>query len=168
MSSASLLYAVVATPGGGDTLFADSTTAHDGLPAEVRDRIASLRAVHSMTYLFAEQARLNPDKTPLSDEQQAQVPDVEPPSASPSGQVTGCRSLLLGDMIISGIVGLTAEESAQLLDRLHAHAFQPRYVYRHQWTVGDLVIWDNRATMHTATPTDHRLHPRLLHRTTVL
>lgn len=166
MSSASLLLSVVATPGGGDTLFADTTTAYDDLPPGTRERIDGLSAVHSMTHLFAEQAELNPDKVPLTPEQAAQVPDVEHPLVR-LHPVTGRRSLLLGDMIISGVVGLGSCESIGLLNGLHDHATQPRYVYRHQWSEGDLVIWDNRATMHSATPCDHLRYPRLLHRTTV-
>jgi taurine dioxygenase len=71
-------------------------------------------------------------------------------------------------MIISGIVGLSPAESAQLLKELHDNATADKYIYRHHWSVGDLVIWDNRATMHTRTPCDHLRHQRLLYRTTVL
>ena len=82
--------------------------------------------------------------------------------------VTGRRSLLLGSMIISGIVGMAAEEGKALLERLHEHATAPRYLYRHRWAVGELVIWDNDATMHTRTACDSKRHHRLLYRTTVM
>lgn len=167
MSSASLLYSVIVPSRGGATLFADTTAAHDELPKGLRERIGNMRTVHSMTHLFAEQEKLNPSKVPLTPEQRAQVPDVEHPLVRVH-PATGRRSLLLGDMIISGIVSLNELESATLLDELHAHATRPKYVYGHHWSVGDLVIWDNRATMHTATPCDHRFHQRLLYRTTVM
>jgi taurine dioxygenase len=119
-----------------------------------------------MTHLFTEQAKLHPGKVPLTDEQKTQVPDVQHPLVRVH-PATGRRSLLLGDMIISLIVGMSSCESTGLLNALHAHATQPRYVYRHQWTGGDLVIWDNHATMHSATPCDHHRFPRLLYRTTI-
>jgi taurine dioxygenase len=167
MSRASLLYSAVAPEEGGDTVFADATTAYDELPADVKERIEDLRAVHSMAYLIDQELKTNPHKKPLTPEERERTPDVEQPLVR-RHPVTGRRSLLLGSMIISGIVGLGEAESASLLDELHAHATSDRYLYRHRWSVGDLVIWDNDATMHTRTACDHRLHHRLLYRTTVM
>ncbi|MEE4542464.1 TauD/TfdA family dioxygenase [Streptomyces sp. V4-01] len=167
MSRASLLYSAVAPEEGGDTVFADATTAYDDLPEDVKERIEDLRAVHSMTYLVDQELKSNPHKKPLTPEERERTPDVEQPLVR-RHPVTGRRSLLLGSMIISNIVGLPADESARLLDELHAHATAARYLYRHRWSVGDLVIWDNDATMHTRTACDHRLHHRLLYRTTVM
>ncbi|WP_063711451.1 MULTISPECIES: TauD/TfdA dioxygenase family protein [Nocardia] len=167
MSSVSLLYSVIAPEVGGQTRFADTTAAYDDLPAELRARVDGLEAVHSMVHLFERQAADNPAKVPLTEAQRARVPDVVHPLVRQHPQ-TGRRSLLLGEMIIRNIVGLDESESASLLDRLHAHATAERYVYSHRWAVGDLVIWDNRATMHTASPCDHTRHQRLLYRTTVM
>ncbi len=167
MSRASLLYSVIAPLEGGDTLFADTTAAYDDLPAELQERVADLRAVHSMTYLVDTEVAVNPHKAPLTPEERERMPDVEHPLVDVH-PVTGRRSLLLGDMIISGIVGLPAAESTELLRVLHEHASADRYVYRHHWSAGDLVIWDNRSLMHTRTACDSRYHHRLLHRTTVL
>ncbi|MGW4325979.1 TauD/TfdA dioxygenase family protein [Nocardia sp. NPDC004573] len=167
MSSVSLLYSVIAPEVGGQTRFADTTAAYDDLPAELRTRVDGLEAVHSMVHLFERQAADNPAKVPLTEAQRAQVPDVVHPLVRQHPQ-TGRRSLLLGEMIIRNIVGLDESESASLLDQLHAHATAERYVYSHRWAVGDLVIWDNRATMHTASPCDHTRHQRLLYRTTVM
>ncbi|MGH3797379.1 MAG: TauD/TfdA dioxygenase family protein [Pseudonocardiaceae bacterium] len=167
MSTVSLLYSVIVPAAGGATRFADTMSAYNDLPDEVKDRLAELRVVHSMTHLFERQLADNPSKVPLTAEQCAQVPDVEHPLVR-RHPVTGQRSLLLGDTIIRGVVGLSAVESQCLLDELHTHATSQRYVYSHQWEEGDLVIWDNRATMHTASPCDHTRHQRLLYRTTVM
>jgi taurine dioxygenase len=167
MSRASLLYSAVAPQEGGDTIFADATRAYDDLPDQVKERIEDMRAVHSMAHLVDQELGTNPHKKPLTPQERERTPDVEQPLVR-RHPVTGRRSLLLGSMIISGVVGLGAAEGARLLDELHAHATADRYVYRHRWNVGDLVIWDNDATMHTRTACDSRLHHRLLYRTTVM
>ena len=68
----------------------------------------------------------------------------------------------------SHIVGWPREEGRALLDELMAFATQPRFVCAHKWQAGDLVIWDNRCTMHRASPFDSRAHKRELHRTTII
>jgi taurine dioxygenase len=167
MSRASLLYSAVAPAEGGDTVFGDATAAYDDLPADVKAQIDDLRAIHSMNYLVEQELATNPHKKPLTEEEKRRAPDMEQPLVRVH-PVTGRRSLLLGTMIISGIVGMPAEESKALLDRLHAHATASRYLYRHRWEVGDLVVWDNDATMHTRTACDSTRHHRLLYRTTVM
>ncbi|MBT2209270.1 TauD/TfdA family dioxygenase [Actinomadura sp. NEAU-AAG7] len=167
MSRASLLYSAIAPAEGGDTIFADVTTAYDDLPEETKDRIKNLRAVHSMNHLVEQELQTNPHKKPLTQEEKDRAPDMEQPLVRVH-PVTGRRSLLLGSMIISGVVGLGRKEGSALLDELHAHATKEKYLYRHRWSVGDLVIWDNDATMHTRTPCDSERHHRLLYRTTVM
>lgn len=81
--------------------------------------------------------------------------------------VTGVKSLMLCPAVISHIEGLSPGESRLILDALTAFATQDQYVYRHKWTKGDLVIWDNRCTLHTATSFEHRSYTRLMRRTTV-
>ncbi|WP_328904581.1 TauD/TfdA family dioxygenase (plasmid) [Streptomyces sp. NBC_00441] len=166
-SRASLLYSVVASETGGDTLFADSTAAYDELPEAVKQRIAGLQGVHSMHHLVETERLTNPHKAPLTAEERERMPDMAHPLVREHPE-TGRRSLLLGSMIISGIVGLGRAESDALLRELHDHATADRYVYRHQWREGDVVMWDNEATMHTRTPCDRLVSPRLLYRTTVL
>lgn len=163
----SLLYSVIAPKEGGDTLFADATRAYQDLDESTKRRIEGLLAVHSMNHLVEQERLRNPYKAPLSDAERRRMPD-QPQRLVHVHPDTGNRSLLLGSMIISGIVGLAEEESAELLDRLHAHATSPRYVYRHRWEAGDLVVWDNQATMHTRTACDRHRNPRLLYRTTAM
>jgi taurine dioxygenase len=167
MSRASLLYSAVAPDEGGDTVFADVTTAYADLPADTKARIDGLRAVHSMAHLVERQLATNPHKRPLSAGEKARTPDLAQPLVR-THPLTGARSLLLGSMIVSGIEGMEPAESGPLLDELLAHATAPRYLYRHRWSVGDLVIWDNDATMHTRTACDSTRHQRLLYRTTVM
>jgi taurine dioxygenase len=166
MSSASLLYSVVAPSEGGETLFADTTAAFEELPESDRLRLLPLRAVHSMASLTTRQQQKSALKPPLTAQQATQAPDVTHPLVQ-THPTTGRRSLLLGDMVIRGIVGMPESEANSLLDTLHSHATSARYVYRHRWEPGDLVIWDNRAVIHTASPCDHTRHQRLLYRTTV-
>jgi taurine dioxygenase len=166
MSRISLLYSAIAPDEGGDTVFSDTTTAYDDLSDQVKERIGDLYAVHSMNYLVEQELATNPYKKPLTAEERERAPDVQQPLVR-RHPVTGRQSLLLGSMIISGIVGLSEADSTALLAQLHAHATADRYLYRHHWQVGDLVIWDNAATMHTRTACDHHRHHRLLYRTTV-
>jgi taurine dioxygenase len=166
-SLGSLLYSAQAPDEGGDTVFADTTTAYDDLPGHVRSRVDSLHAVHSLAHLTNRQREHNPHKEPLTEEQKRRSPDVVHPLVRVH-PVTGRRSLLLGSMVIREVVEQPGAEGKALLQELLDHATQERYLYRHHWQVGDLVVWDNRAVMHTATPCDRTRHRRLLFRTTVV
>ncbi|WP_438452985.1 TauD/TfdA dioxygenase family protein [Streptomyces asiaticus] len=167
MSLGSLLYAAEAPDEGGDTLFADTTAAYDDLPQETKDRVSDLKAIHSMAHLTERQREYNPDKPPLTEQQKERTPDVVHPVVR-THPVTGRKSLLLGSMVIKEVLGCSQEEGQRLIQDLLTHSTQPKYLYRHHWQVGDLVVWDNRATMHTVTPCDRRRHRRLLYRTTVV
>ena len=76
--------------------------------------------------------------------------------------------LYVSEYIIKQFVGMTAEESQDLLDELNARATGDDLIYRHRWQVGDLIFWDNRATMHFAQPYDDVNHTRLMHATRVV
>jgi taurine dioxygenase len=69
--------------------------------------------------------------------------------------------------VVKQIDGMPAGESAALLAELNAHAISPEFSYRHKWLAGDLLVWDNRCTMHRATPYDDNVYRRVMHRTTV-
>ena len=77
------------------------------------------------------------------------------------------KSLFLCPAVIRHIEGMEPAEGLALIETLMAHAAQERYVYRHRWREGDLVIWDNRCTLHTASLFDHEKYLRLMFRTTV-
>ena len=79
--------------------------------------------------------------------------------------MTGQKALYLNEVCIRRVEGLADQESRFLLSELYSHALQPRFIYRHKWLPGDLVVWDNPSLMHRATETPREC-PRVLHRST--
>ena len=156
----SMLHARVVPPVAADTEFADMRAAYAELPAEIKTQVEGLQAHHSIAYSrqtlgfewsAAEQERLKGAVHPLV-------------RTNPR---TGRRSLYLASHA-SHIIGWPVPEGRLLLRDLTEHATQPRFVYRHSWRVGDLVIWDNLATMHRGRPFDDVRHRRELRRVTTL
>lgn len=166
LTSATLLYSVITPAQGGQTRFADATRAYADLPAVMRQRIKGLRAVHSIEQLGIRQLQASGGQSSTAAGSLAAHPQVEHPLAL-THPVTGARSLLLGPMVISGITGLTDTDSRALLKELLEHTTSAPYVYSHFWKQGDLVVWDNLATLHTASPCDSFRHRRLLYRAAV-
>lgn len=166
-SIGALFYAVEVPPEGGDTLFADSTAAFDALDEELKDRLRPLVAVHSWAELHRGLEAMDPTRKPLSDEAKAKYPDVRQPLVY-SHPDTGRESLWLCPEVIVGIEGMEDGEARALLAELQSKVIAPAYRYDHKWRKGDLVVWDNRAVLHTATLFDYEKHLRLLYRTTIL
>lgn len=165
-SDASLFYGEIVPPEGGDTMFADATAAYRTLDPALRQRIEGLRAVHGLDTLRRWGARHNPDRAP---DTMAQV-EKFPPVSQPLVRVhpaTGAKSLYVCPAVISHIEGMDEDEGAALIDELITHVTKPRFVYCHQWQHGDLVMWDNRAVLHTASLFDHERYQRLMYRTTI-
>jgi alpha-ketoglutarate-dependent 2,4-dichlorophenoxyacetate dioxygenase len=158
----SLLYAhQVPAPGplgDGDTEFADLRAAHDALPAAMQARIAPLVAEHS---IFHSRAAIG--FADFTAEERAAMPPV-PQRLVRRHPGSGRRTLYLASHA-SHIIGWPVPDGRLLLRDLIEHATEPRFVHRHQWRVGDLVIWDNRCTMHRGRPFDER-QPRDLRRLT--
>ncbi|MFJ6140735.1 TauD/TfdA dioxygenase family protein [Kitasatospora sp. NPDC092286] len=166
LAAATLLYSVI-TPGqGGETRFADTTRAYADLPARLRARVDGLSAVHSVQHLAAQQAGSADGRSSTKAGTLARLPEVTHPLA-PVHPVTGARALLLGSMVIPRIEQLPDPEGQALLADLLTHATGPDYLYTHRWNQGDLVVWDNLAVLHTASPCDSSRHPRLLVRAAV-
>lgn len=142
----------------GDTEFCNTYAAYDALTDEHKTEIESLRVMHSAwnTLFYYEP---EPDIRTLR--QMQAIGDRELPLVWTHR--SGRKSLVLG-ATARHIVDVDFRKSAELLVRLRDWATQPRFVYRHKWSVGDLVIWDNTGTMHRATPYDPR-SGRLLQRT---
>ena len=138
-----MLHAIELPQSGGDTQFADMTSAYDALSDDDKRRVAGLFVVHSFEYM-----RESTGDRPLTDAERAAAPPVTHPLVRKHPQ-TGRKSLFLG-MYCSHVMGLDAGESRALLDRLLAHATQPRFMYTHRWQPGDLVFWDNRCLLHRA------------------
>jgi taurine dioxygenase len=157
-----LLYAVECPPTGADTQFADMYAAFDELPEEKRRKLQSLRAVHDRNFRYSE---LYPDRPPLTPEQVAKVPPVEHPLVRVH-PATGRPALFVAKDVVSRITGMAEDESRALIDELEAFATRPDRVYSHQWQPGDLLVWDNRCTLHRATPYDPQ-YRRTLYRTQI-
>lgn len=147
---------------GGDTLFADARAAWDDLPDDVKQAIEGLAGIHD----FWEGRRRAGLKGEITPEMRRLIPfpPVEHPLVRDMGG--GRKALYIGGHCV-GVVGMDAGEGSALVDRLYAHATQDKYVYRHRWRRHDLVIWDNRCTMHAATPLLSNAHRRDMRRTTI-
>jgi alpha-ketoglutarate-dependent 2,4-dichlorophenoxyacetate dioxygenase len=156
----SLLSAQVVPPLGADTEFADTRSAYDALPPEVKARIEGLRAHHSIAY-----SRQTLGFEFSAEEQEALKGAVHPLVRTIPG--SGRRCLYVASHA-SRIVDWPVPEGRLLLRDLIEHATQPEFVYRHAWRVGDLVIWDNRATMHRGRPFEDTKYRRELRRVTTL
>ena len=148
-------------PGGADTELADMRLAYEALSGEMRQKIEQLVVEHSIWY-----SRALAGMTDVSGAEKA----TRPPArhrlvhAHPG---SGRKVLYLASHA-SHVVGMPVEEGRALLAELIGFATQPRFVYRHKWRIGDLLVWDNQQTMHRGTPFDDTRHPRDMRRTTVL
>lgn len=145
---------------GGDTLFTNTHAAYDDLDAETRRQIENLKAVHSW-----KRSREKVGERPATAEENAAAPPVEHPIAR-THPATGRKSIYVGSHT-SHVVGMDHDEGVRLLADLEAHATQEKYVYRHKWQVDDVLMWDNRSTMHCVTPYDAAKEKRAVHRVVV-
>ncbi|GAA3207492.1 TauD/TfdA family dioxygenase [Actinocorallia longicatena] len=158
---ATVLTARQVAASGGETEFASSYAAHRTLTAAEQERFAGLRVVHS---LEASQRRVTPDPSP----EQLAVWRRRPVREHPLvwTHTSGRRSLVLGASA-DHIADMDPDAGRALLDDLLARCTTPDRIYRHEWSVGDTVIWDNRGVIHRAAPYDPA-SPREMLRTTVL
>ncbi|WP_197375027.1 TauD/TfdA dioxygenase family protein [Mycolicibacterium baixiangningiae] len=158
---ATVLSALQVAEQGGETEFASSYAAYDHLGPDEKQRLASLRVVHS---LEASQRRVTPDPAPELLARWRSRPTHEHPLVWTHR--SGRKSLVLGASA-DYVVGMEVEEGRALLADLLDRATQPELVYSHTWSVGDTVIWDNRGVLHRAAPYPEN-SPREMLRTTVL
>lgn len=149
----------------GDTLFASATAAYAALPESTRARIDNLHAVNSYEKGYYRD-RKSGKRAPLTEEQKRKTPDIAHPIAR-THPATGKKCLFINEGYTSSIVGLEVRMSETLLAELLAHATDQRFIYRHHWRVGDLLIWDNCATQHLAIHDYALPQRRLMERTTV-
>jgi alpha-ketoglutarate-dependent 2,4-dichlorophenoxyacetate dioxygenase len=156
----SMLSAKVVPPVGADTEYADMRAAYDALPEEDKARLEGLRVHHSIAH----------SRQTLGFEFSESEQDALKGAIHPLVRTiprSNRRALYLASHA-SRIVDWPVPEGRLLLHELIEHATQPRFVYRHRWRVGDLVIWDNRATMHRARRFDDATYRRELRRVTTL
>lgn len=155
---ASMLYALEVPRAGGNTLFANGYTAYETLPPEIKRRIDGRKALNAYDYETAATKR----GTRLSQS----VPSYAHPVVR-THPATGRKALYVNRLMTVRIEGLPAQESEDLLAMLFDHQERREFIYEHVWRVGDLVIWDNRCTLHARTDfsPDER---RLMRRVTIL
>ncbi|MDO8478632.1 MAG: TauD/TfdA family dioxygenase [Candidatus Rokubacteria bacterium] len=156
----SMLSAKVVPPVAADTEYADMRAAYDALDAQMKARLDGLRVHHSIAH-----SRQTLGFEFSQDEQEALKGAVHPLIRTIPRSLR--RSLYVASHA-SRIIDWPVPEGRLLLRDLIEHATQPEFVYRHSWRVGDLVIWDNRATMHRARPFDDTKYRRELRRVTTL
>ena len=161
-SKASLLYALELPPSGGDTMLASMYAAYDSLSPTMKGMLDGLTAVHDLGHV----GRLFSTGGP-NQEQTAKTPPVEHPIVRTHPE-TGRKALFVNPGFTTHIVQLARSQSGALLEFLFAHATKPEFVYRHRWRLNDLLVWDNRCTVHHAVHDFHGTGHRHMHRTTVL
>ena len=148
---------------GGDTLFCNMSMAYAALSTGMKTLIADLHGIH-----LSGPRKINNAETGTA--RAAEVMRLNPPIAQPLVRVhpeTGRKALYLGQKV-KRFDGLTEAESKPLIDYLNQYATQPEFVYRHQWRENDLLVWDNRCTMHQALGDFDEAQLRHLERTTVM
>jgi alpha-ketoglutarate-dependent taurine dioxygenase len=159
-TKATLLSAKATAASGGETQFASTYAAYDDLSDEEKERFEGLRVLHSFE---ASQRLVHPDPSAEELARWREKPDKEHPLVW--RHRSGRRSLVIG-VTADHVVGMDHDEGRALLRSLLARATTADRVYRHEWAVGDLVIWDNTGVMHRVTPYDAS-SAREMHRTTM-
>ncbi len=155
---ASMLSGVVLAPEGGDTDFANTANSYDALPQAKKDEIDDLRVVHS---LWRSQLYHTPEPTMEQLDDWLSKGETEIPLVC--RHKSGRKSMVLGNTA-HYVVGMSHKDSHHLLNELRNFATGEEFSYRHKWSVGDTVIWDNRTSLHRATPYDP-YSGRMMHRT---
>jgi taurine dioxygenase len=150
------LYSVEVPPEGGNTLFANCTAAYDTMPAALRERLEGRKAFHHYNYGSVQKGD---GKGTI-----AFAESVHP--VFRTHEETGRKAVYVNRLMTERIVDLAKDESDRLLAAVFDHAENPDWVYEHRWRVGDLVIWDNRCSMHARTDFS-AAHRRLMLRTTI-
>lgn len=155
-----MLYAVEVPPEGSDTLLADCVAAYAALSPEMKAKLDPLVLHHS--YKYFQETRKHA-ATKLSKEVEEANPDVLHPLIRVHPK-DGRRALWVSTGTVKGIRGMDADEALELIDELVDYVTQDRFVYRHKWRAGDILMWDNRCTLHTGTLYDDQKYHRTMHR----
>jgi taurine dioxygenase len=158
---ASMLYALEVPPTGGDTWLCGMEAALKALPPELLERVRNLQIKHDGTYNSGGYLRKG-----LKDSADPVTSAGTPHPIVCAHPVTGRPVLYLGRRRNAYVMGLPLEESERLLDELWRYASLPANSYAHRWRVGDLLMWDNRSTMHRRDPFDANAR-RIMHRTQI-
>jgi taurine dioxygenase len=166
--AATLLYGDVIPPVGGDTLFANQYDAWDALPAAMKAMLQDRQGVHSARRGYARSGRYGEQdygrSMAIRFDDSALATQLHP--IARRHPETGRTALFVSPGYTIGIDGLPDDEAQPLLRELFEHQARPGFVYRHRWSQGTLLLWDNRCLVHAATG-GYQGHRRLLHRITV-
>jgi alpha-ketoglutarate-dependent taurine dioxygenase len=155
------LHGVEVSRTGGETQFTNMYAVYEALPDSLRHQVQGRKARHNFGHLHT-LAELKP----LTEEEKAAMPPVWQPMVR-RHPVTGRTSLYISPIYNDAVEGMATDDAGRLIDELTEFAGQPRFVYRHRWEPDDVVLWDNRCTMHQVTPHDPR-ERRVMHRTTIV
>jgi alpha-ketoglutarate-dependent taurine dioxygenase len=161
----SVLRAVVLPPTGGDTQWADLELAYESLSEPVRRLADQLVAVHDGTREFGYYLAQREERTKWEGEEFRALVPIEHPVVRVHPE-TGRRSLFVNPGFVSHLKDVSDAESRSLLDLFYAHITKPEHIVRHRWSVGDVVMWDNRSTVHYANR-DYGDQRRVMHRITL-
>ena len=161
----SVLRAVVLPPTGGDTQWADLELAYRSLSEPVRHLADQLVAVHDGTREFGYYLAQREERTKWEGEEFRALVPIEHPVVRVHPE-TGRKGLFVNPGFVSHIKDVSDAESRYLLDLFYAHITKPEHIVRHRWSVGDVVMWDNRSTVHYANR-DYGDQRRVMHRITL-
>ncbi|MET0182699.1 MAG: TauD/TfdA family dioxygenase [Caulobacterales bacterium] len=155
-----MLYAVQAPPEGADTLLADGCAAYEALSDDRKEALEKLKLHHSYVHFVRnrEYGRMEP-----SEELKAANPDVIHPLIR-THPADGRKALWPSTGTVTEIIGAENPSDLSLLDELISFMTQEQFIYRHKWQVGDVLVWDNRCTLHTGTMFDDQKYIREMHR----
>jgi len=155
-------------PEGADTEFASTRAAYAALPDATRELIAGLRGIHSWNRM--RNPRVEVPEMHKADARmrygERASDDVRHPMVRTHPE-TGKKALYVSRRFTLGVEGLDYDAGQALLDELFAHQTRPEFIFRHQWTLGDLALWDNRCTIHWACRGFDPAESRHMHRTSV-
>lgn len=164
-AKATILNALEIPPEGGDTLFIDMEAAYNALSDAWKARLDGLRAIHRYRPRTTTDGQTTQVK--MTEEQKQKTPDVDHPLIRTNPD-TGRKAIFAHPGMTVEVVGLDKAASDEILEFLFAHTIQPQFRYDFRWSPGDVVMWDNRSTMHSATTRDLPAgQHRTLYRTTV-
>ena len=163
-SNGSILHGISTTNEGGNTLFANMYKAYEDLDQSLKDKIKNLKVIHDHDHIISLSKELSERKNKGNYDKLDPV--IHPlVRRHPS---TKKPSLFLSTHTMVSIQNYDNKKGRELLDLLTDHSIQPQYVYKHSWTNHDIVMWDNRCTMHSVEPFDNNNIKRIMHRVTLV
>ena len=163
-SNGSILHGISTTKKGGNTLFANMYEAYEDLNKSIKEKIKKLKVLHDHDYIISLSKELSKKK----DKGSYDKLDPVPHPLVRRHPVTNKPSLFLSPHTMVKIVDYDYDEGRKLLDFLIDHSIQSKYVYKHSWNDNDIVMWDNRCTMHSVEPFNNNTIKRIMHRVTLV